>query len=219
VTGEHSTEYQLLVTPHVSVNGVVGEQLVHETFTPSLLFELTQTRLRLASGADGANTNTLIRSRSGTGTTTQHHKLGSLGIATARHAALIGLPASILLALLGGYLFLVARANDEVSAIQRRYGGWLIDVAPSDRPQHVERNVENIDALARIAERYERLILHEQRERAHTYLVEDGGLVYRYDAHEKGSWRFDRGHSAVPEGEKVDQGAPAGSMGSEPTEQ
>jgi hypothetical protein len=39
-----------------------------------------------------------------------------------------------------------------------------------------------MDALVRVAERYDRLILHEQRGDVHAFLVDDGGLVYRYDA-------------------------------------
>jgi signal peptidase I len=215
LTGDHSTAYQLLVTPHVAVHGIVGDQLVKEAFTPTLTFEVTSSRLRLAGGADGANDNTLVRTRSGTGTTTRQHSLGSLGISTARRAALIGLPASILLALIGGYLFLVARNNDEVSLIRRRYGAWIIDVAPSTRAAHVERRVESIDALARIAERYERLILHEQRERAHAFLVEDGGLVYRYDAQERTSWRLDRAQQTAT----TESGSPVGAAASTHPEQ
>jgi hypothetical protein len=33
----------------------------------------------------------------------------------------------------------------------------------------------------RIAERYDRLILHEARGAGHSYLVEDAGAVFRYD--------------------------------------
>jgi signal peptidase I len=196
-TGESSAEYKLLVTPRVDTQGFVGDESINEHFMPTLTFDLTDTRLRLATAADGASDNGLQRMRSGTGTTKSEQKLGSLGVATARRAALIGLPTSILIALLGGFLFLVTRGNDEVASIRRRYGAWLIDVAASHRPEHLERRVESIDQLARIAERYERLILHEQRDRQHSFLVEDDGLVYRYDAAEKTPWRFERGHAGA----------------------
>jgi signal peptidase I len=219
-TGEHSTEYELLVTPRVDTQGFVGDESIDEHFMPTLTFDLTDTRLRLATTADGASDNGLQRTRSGTGTTKREQKLGSLGVSTARRAALIGLPTSIFIALLGGFLFLVTRGNDEVASIRRRYGAWLIDVAASHRAPELERRVESIDALARIAERYERVILHEQRDRQHSFLVEDDGLVYRYDATEKTPWRFERGHAgAEAVSEDADaaqtQGGPVASRGPE----
>ena len=40
----------------------------------------------------------------------------------------------------------------------------------------------SIQALAQLAERSERLILHHQRDGADTYLVDDEGTLYRYQA-------------------------------------
>ena len=41
----------------------------------------------------------------------------------------------------------------------------------------------SIGALAQLAERSERLILHHQGDGADTYLVDDEGTLYRYQAH------------------------------------
>ena len=38
-----------------------------------------------------------------------------------------------------------------------------------------------MDALVRIAERYDRLVLHEEQGACHSFLVDDAGTVYRYD--------------------------------------
>jgi hypothetical protein len=37
-----------------------------------------------------------------------------------------------------------------------------------------------MEALARLAEQYDRLILHERRADGDTFLVEDGGIVFTY---------------------------------------
>jgi hypothetical protein len=37
-----------------------------------------------------------------------------------------------------------------------------------------------MDALARLAEQYDRLILHEHRDDGDAFLVEDGGIVFTY---------------------------------------
>ncbi len=184
--------YELEVTPKLTLRGIVGDQMVDDSFAPTMTLTYDQGRLRLASASDAAEADPLRPTRSGIGTTTRTAKLGSMGVSTARQAAVIGLPLSMLFALLGGFLFYNARSRDEVASIRRRYGAWLIDVAAVERPPHAERHVESIDDLARIAERYERLILHEERDKLHSFVVEDAGIVYRYDASAKAPWRFDR---------------------------
>jgi hypothetical protein len=42
----------------------------------------------------------------------------------------------------------------------------------------------SIEDLIRLAERYERVILHERRGPEHAYLVEEAGVVYRYRVHD-----------------------------------
>jgi hypothetical protein len=213
VTGIRNDAYELTITPHVAAKGVVAGELVRDTFSPPLVFTWAQGRLRLGTGtsSDGS-TGSLTQTRSGTGTVRAQRKVGALGVSDARRAALIGVPVSIGVSLVGGLLFLFLRGSDEVALIRRRYGAWMIDVEPTVRPPHVERGVESMDALARIAERYERLILHEQRGGLHSYLVEDDGRVYRYEAREKSVWRGDRQH-ASERSEPV--GAAAGTPGDE----
>ena len=97
-----------------------------------------------------------------------------------RAAALLG-AGGLGLLLLGGLPLVVARRGEEVASIRRRYGDSLVEIAPGERPAGVERRVATMDALARIAERYERLILHERRDGLDAFLVEDGGIVYRHD--------------------------------------
>jgi signal peptidase I len=193
--------YKLEVTPKLTLHGIIGEQVVDDKFAPTMTLTYDQGRLRLASSSDAAEADPLRPVASGVGTTTHTATLGSMGVTTARQAALIGLPLSMLFALVGGFLFYGSRSRDEVASIRRRYGAWLIDVAALERPPHVERRVESIDDLARIAERYERLILHEQRGKLHSFVVEDAGIVYRYDASEKAPWRFDRHTGAKSEPE------------------
>ena len=195
-TGIQNDAYQLTITPHVTAKGVVAGELVRDTFSPPLTFTWAQGRLRLGTGSDTGTSDSLAQERSGTGTVTTQRKVGALGVSDARRAALFGLPISIGLSLVGGFLFLFLRGNDEVALIRRRYGSWMIDVEPAARPPHLERRVESMDALARIAERYERLILHEQRGGLHSYLVEDDGRVYRYDARGKSMFRGERQHAA-----------------------
>jgi signal peptidase I len=195
-TGSHALQYTFLLVPHVEMRGTVGNQPVDVNFKPSLAYRLQSDRLVLPTDSPGGQN--LDRAQTANGKTTIKQSMGPMAVSDVRHMALIGIPLTLLVAILGGLLFLVVRKNDEVSSILRRYGPWMIDVAAADRPAHLERRVESMDALSRIAERYERLIMHEQRGGLHSFLVEDDGVVYRYDAYEKSPWRGDPVHYAGP---------------------
>src|SRR5581483_485922 len=56
-TGSRNDDYKLEVTPHVAVHGVVGDQLVSDAFTPTLVFDYAQGRLRPSTSADGETSN------------------------------------------------------------------------------------------------------------------------------------------------------------------
>jgi hypothetical protein len=72
------------------------------------------------------------------------------------------------------------REGDEPAQIASRHGAWLVDVAPRPRADASILDVTSMEGLVRLAERYERMILHEFFEGAHSYLVEEDGVVYRY---------------------------------------
>jgi hypothetical protein len=75
---------------------------------------------------------------------------------------------------------LLGGRDHEVAAIRRRYEDWIVEVVPGERPNADERRVASMEALARLAEQYDRLILHERRADGDAFLVEDGGIVFTY---------------------------------------
>jgi glucose-6-phosphate 1-dehydrogenase len=52
-------------------------------------------------------------------------------------------------------------------------------------------DLADMEALVRLAKRYERLILHSEKGDEHTFVVDDAGSIYRYRAREtiRQSWR------------------------------
>jgi signal peptidase I len=185
-TGEHFPAYHLELVPHVRVRGVVGGRLVRETFAPPLAYDLDALRLQLAQPPAGAGSNALVRSRATAGShmvaSTLHLFGRRVSVGSARTLGIVTLGAGLVAALAGALLYFLRRRDDEVAAIERRYGDLIVAVAGGVRPPAPERRVASMDALVRVAERYDRLILHEQRGDVHAFLVDDGGLVYRYDA-------------------------------------
>jgi len=104
-------------------------------------------------------------------------------VATARWISLAGLAAALCV-LLGVLTFgprMIGRGDDKAIRIRKRYGHWLV---PVDRvPEPLESKlveVGDIKTLVRLAERYDRMILHESRDGAHTFCVAEDGVLYRY---------------------------------------
>jgi signal peptidase I len=177
-TGEHNTLYHVALDAHLHVRGTVADRPLDATFAPSLALDFDQERLTVATGSD------FRRAQGGAGTrveTTTLHALGrTVTVARARGiATLLGI-AGIVLAGAGGLLMLLGGRDHEVASIRRRYEDWIVDVVPTERSSVAERRVASMEALARLAERYDRLILHECRVDGDAFLVEDGGVVFTY---------------------------------------
>jgi signal peptidase I len=76
------------------------------------------------------------------------------------------------------------RVDDEFGPLTR-YEPHLLHtepVAPADGRTVID--LDSIDALARVAERYERFILHSESGPEHNFLVDDGTTLYRYRTEE-----------------------------------
>ena len=98
---------------------------------------------------------------------------------TARWIALIGFLLAASAALLSG-VRLLGDSSDPTSHIHR-YRHLIVPIAGTTYdPARPPIDVTSIHALAQLAERSERLILHHQRDGADTYLVDDEGTLYRY---------------------------------------
>ena len=100
---------------------------------------------------------------------------------TARWIALIGFLLAASAALLSG-VRLLGDSSDPTKHVNR-YRHLIVPIAGTTfDPARPPIDVTSIQALAQLAERSERLILHHQRDGADTYLVDDEGTLYRYQA-------------------------------------
>ena len=196
-TGEHNSPYALELRPRISLRGTVAGRPVRDVFAPTLTFDLDALHLRLRAAAGATAGDPLVRIASAAGTRRAASPFGPAGLRTtvghARRLVEVGLAAGLLSLLAGGLLLLRGRRDDEVTVIERRYADWIVEVGPGERTAEAERRVSSMKALARLAERYDRLILHERRHGGDSYLVEDDGIVYRYDVE----------RAATPEDEAV----------------
>ncbi len=194
--------YTLTLLPRVSVRGRVDDVPVHTTFAPKVQFSLTpiEAQPALAGGGSltttspsGENTASSMFSPSAPGSAIGTHSLpaslsfglGQLSVASARtlaRDALVIVICAVLAALACLRLALGrSRPRDESASIRARYGRMIVPVARVwQLPGVPVIDVEDMEALAQIAERYDRSILHEIAEDGEAFWVTDESGQFRY---------------------------------------
>jgi signal peptidase I len=191
--GASGATYNLSIVPRVHVTGTLASQPLTSDYAPALSLQLDALQLRAAAGstAPGGQESGLTSSRPGTVATASttpseltvrgHH----LPVTTARWIALMGFLVAATAALLAG-MRLLGDSSDPTAHVNR-YRHLIVPIAGTtyDRARP-PIDVTSIKALAQLAERSERLILHHQLDGADTYLVDDEGTLYRYQAHPAG---------------------------------
>jgi len=184
LTGSSPGTYTLSVLPRVTVTGKAGRDPIDATFAPTLPFDLGDLRLQPNLQEAGAGVGPFAPREAGGGThvTAGRLELGalSLPVRTARRLSLIGFVAALLLGALALAALLQRYRGEEDERIAARYGQLLVPVR--SRPQEWARatDLADIDSLVRLAEQHERMIFHFSEGGEHSYVVEDGGSVFRY---------------------------------------
>jgi signal peptidase I len=196
--GSPGTTYALEIVPRVHLTGTLASQPLTSDYAPALKLQLDPQKLRLAPGssdpADDAaapEKSALNPSNKGTvaDTRTEANELTVHGVGlpvpTARWIAIFGLLFGV-----AGTLFtgagLLRNPYDPTEHVHR-YRHLIVPIAGTTYdPSRPPIDVTSIGALAQLAERSERLILHHQHEGADTYLVDDEGTLYRYQAPSNG---------------------------------
>jgi signal peptidase I len=188
--------YTLEVTPRVHLAGTLGNEPIASDYAPALALQLDPLKLRPAaattSGDDGSAADALkaafnpTRKGSVSASVTEPNRLTVHGIGlpvpAARWIAVLGLLLGVAGTLLTGAG--VLRNPYDPTRHVDRYRHLIVPIAgTSFDPARPPIDVTSIGALAQLAERSERLILHHQRDGVDTYLVDDEGTLYRYQAH------------------------------------
>jgi signal peptidase I len=192
-TGIVGGQYTLTVTPDVELDGTLSRRPLSESFTPSLGFLLDPLQIQLlpeGQSEPGAQPSNSLTPSSGSSVTIDSDVPRmfsfagvSIGLAPLRAGVLVLAGCALLGLLVIGVSRLRARRRGEAATIEARFGRWLIPVQTDTLPslnRFVE--VESFDSLVRLAEHYGHVILHEERQGAHAYLVEENGVTYRYRA-------------------------------------
>lgn len=182
--------FTVAVLPVVRVTGTVGGAALRARYAPALSFQLDPLQLRVGTGVaaattaqgDGGFAPSRTASVAAPADAPNHLRLAGRSVAVdpARWLALAGLLAAAALAVLT-LAHQRRRPTDPYTMIRARFGHLIVPIASyvHDPAQPVV-DVTSIEALAQVAVRGERVILHHHRIGAETYLVDDDGTLFRY---------------------------------------
>ena len=201
--------YAITITPHVNADGSVGHAPLKATFAPEIKFAVVEGEIKpegpvessgatrsvggSSSGSGSPAPNQFAPSSSGSVTGTQNEPTSMpFGIvrpsdATTRAVALgaIALILGVLLATLALLRAKVGRfaprQRDQEASILARYRHLIVPVARVwPLPGVPVIDVADMDALARIAEHYDRSILYEVTAEGHAFWVADESGQFRF---------------------------------------
>jgi signal peptidase I len=189
-TGVPIDSFEVTLAPHVTTHGNVGGSAARTDFAPTYRLRMDYNQLAPEtvgpSGPLTDNTPLTTQTQSGTKSVASQIALrvAKPTVHQARVAALLLLVLSLALALLVFARIRLRPELDEPSEIERRFGELLVPVG-SVKPSWTEPvEVESIEALVHLAERYDRAILHLIEGGIHHYMVEEESTLYRYVAFE-----------------------------------
>lgn len=190
-TGVPIDSFEVTIQPQIEASGLVADAPLKTDYAPSYKLRMDSNQLvPETQGPTGALTgNTPLRTQTQSGTKSEPAQMAlrlfEPTVSQARLLSLILLAASVGLAF---FLFVSLKLRpqlDEPSEIERRFGDLLVPIgsAKTSWPDPVE--VESIEALAQLADRYDRAILHLiDGGLVHHYIVEEESTIYRYVAFE-----------------------------------
>jgi signal peptidase I len=213
-TGVPPSTQTVQLRADVAVRGVVGGRRVTDRFAPHYDFTLDALVLKPVLVPTGTRTDAANPVAAGLAdkAVRQPATIGLFGVgldvALLRWVTLGCAVLSLLI-----LLVVVAKRRplhrDEVARIDARDGHLIVPVASSSPGSQRVATVEvtTMPDLVRLAERYDRLILHESRGGTHVYLFEAEGIIYRYSTQD-----LHRSAGSPDEAAPADSRSDAGSL-------
>jgi signal peptidase I len=196
IGGTAGGSYTLAVTPHVKIAGRIAAQPMSATYSPTLDLGIGTSQLLGGSSVIGQSSSIgTPGSSSGSALGLVHSTPSAATTAHSSTNTIAGVPVEVIrwLALLalalcawGAWRFHQRERENPPEPAERisgRYKHLIVPVEPiTPDPDHPPIEVSSIEALAQLAERSERLILHDRQADVDNYLIDDQGTLYRFSA-------------------------------------
>ena len=183
LTGSGTSTFAVEITADVDVRGRVGGEPTSQSFTPTLALTLDTVSLRPEASGDEAAQFTVRRSEALVSRAPASLSIGGirLSITDARRLSVLGLILAGLVAAFAGAATWRERTGGEPSQIASLFGDRLITLSrPPSADEGRVTELTDLMSLLRIAEHYDRVVLHWRDGHGHAYQVDDGLITYRY---------------------------------------
>lgn len=154
-----------------------------ETFEPALALTLDSLQLALTGDESTLKVGGLDETTSGQAASVPTLDLAGreISVPAARATSLMMVSVAILALALLALLAWSTAPSTETDVIRRRHGHLVVEVQPVAAPRgRPVVDVVDFATLAKLAERYELLVLHWSRSDVETFVVQDEGTTYRY---------------------------------------
>ena len=182
-TDFHPGVYTLVITPHIQLDGNLSGQTLQSAFNPMLKFRYDRRQFFLIR--NDAEGNPLAFTE--TGVLHEEYKEANTLLLLGREISIRALRWMVVYGLIisvGGLAFLGLRVRnlariDPQKFFRIKYASTMINVQDLD-PLTTSRiiDVDSMDALAKLAERFNGVILHQEQGDLHTYCVHVGNTSY-----------------------------------------
>lgn len=184
VTGVFSGSYTLSVKPQIELGGDVAQQVVDESFSPVLTFDLNDLRMKPVMAEEGS-----VFSSSTTGSVPHNETIPnqisflgrSLSVPVARTITPIALGAAVIALALAALALRAARPKDEVGMIAAKFGHRTVAVEGSPPVSDTTIELGSMEALVQVADLYQCLAFHATDARGHRYFVDHDSVQYTYN--------------------------------------
>lgn len=183
-TDFHPGSYTLSVIPNVTVDGKFPGHTLNGTFRSGLNFLYDRVHFYLIRNEDVDNPLTITETETIQGERIEVNTVAFLSTEVAvpllRWLAISGLILS-----LAGFVIIGLRLQnlsvmDRAAFFRVRHDSLIVDVQAVDGLTGHCVDVMSMDALAKLAERFNAMILHVEQANLHEYFVQAGGTTYRF---------------------------------------
>ncbi|MGH2806924.1 MAG: hypothetical protein ACRDKT_06585 [Actinomycetota bacterium] len=183
-TGVDQSSYGVRVMAEIDVRATLDGHWLEDRFEADM--ELGFDGLQLSppvAGEEGATT--FETSQSGT-LSAESPSIDDVSVGgrtvpsgTLQNAAVFGAGTSVAVLMIALAFLILVGPGDDAQRIQAKYGKLLVSV--NEGPHAIDAiDVSDFETLARLAEQFEQVILHEAARGGHVYTVTCDGLIYRY---------------------------------------
>ena len=181
----HPGSYILTVSPNIKVTGDVLGRALDDSFDPRFTFNYDRIHFYLSHGEElGSSLNPTE-----TGTISEERQIANtillfgveLAVPALRWFAMIGLVGSLVGVAYIGMKLQNLSQSDQSRYIRMRYDSMLVDVQHADSINLSNMvGVTSIEDLAKLAEKFNTMILHAESGSSHAYYVRGEGTTYRF---------------------------------------